>query len=131
MAWHRPIRVASIPGATIRTSGTSLVPRRPRRGGPAARSAADVPDPLPGQWWPPVMLERGWVAEHHTDFDLAHLHFGFDAARAGRTAALDAELRTPRSAAGADRARPGQPALRRPAPDIGAQLDVLIPAAAE
>ena len=27
--------------------------------------APDVPDPLPGQWWPPVMLQTGWVAEHH------------------------------------------------------------------
>jgi beta-1,4-mannosyltransferase len=28
-------------------------------------------------WWPPVMLEPEWVEGH--DFDLAHVHFGFDA----------------------------------------------------
>ncbi|QIG45747.1 glycosyltransferase family 1 protein [Nocardioides anomalus] len=29
------------------------------------------------RWWPPVMLGPDWVRAH--DFDLAHLHFGFDA----------------------------------------------------
>lgn len=42
-----------------------------------------LPDPLPDsrrtaqQWWPPVMLEPGWVASN--EFDVFHLHFGFDA----------------------------------------------------
>ena len=40
----------------------------------------EVEDPIPGQWWPPVMLEPEWVARHHDDFDVMHLHFGFDAA---------------------------------------------------
>ncbi len=40
----------------------------------------DVPHPQPGQWWPPVMLDARWVRDHHAEFDLAHLHFGFDAA---------------------------------------------------
>lgn len=42
-----------------------------------------LPDPRPRgaaatqQWWPPVMLDAAWVEAH--DFDVFHLHFGFDA----------------------------------------------------
>ncbi|MGA8209335.1 MAG: glycosyltransferase family 1 protein [Nocardioidaceae bacterium] len=38
--------------------------------------AGDVPA---AQWWPPPALDATWVREHADDFDLAHLHFGFDA----------------------------------------------------
>lgn len=44
-----------------------------------------LPDPpVPGdapaaQWWPPPSLDPAWIATHHDEFDLAHLHFGFDA----------------------------------------------------
>ena len=45
-----------------------------------------LPDPVPadgrkvpGGWWPPVMLEPGWVTDHHDRFDVFHVHFGFDA----------------------------------------------------
>lgn len=31
----------------------------------------------PEQWWPPRMLSPDWIARH--DFDIFHLHFGFDA----------------------------------------------------
>ncbi|WP_253837996.1 glycosyltransferase [Actinokineospora globicatena] len=31
------------------------------------------------QWWPPVMLDPRWVREHHGEFDVFHIHFGFDA----------------------------------------------------
>ncbi len=34
---------------------------------------------VPGGWWPPVMLDPGWIREHHHLFDLFHVHFGFDA----------------------------------------------------
>ncbi|AYE94190.1 hypothetical protein C0J29_04675 [Mycobacterium paragordonae] len=34
---------------------------------------------VPGGWWPPLMLEPGWVSAHHTEFEVFHLHFGFDA----------------------------------------------------
>ena len=38
-----------------------------------------VPGDVPAaQWWPPPALEAQWVADHHREFDLAHLHFGFD-----------------------------------------------------
>jgi hypothetical protein len=45
-----------------------------------------LPDPVPadgrtvpGGWWPPLMLEPGWIDEHHDEFDVFHVHFGFDA----------------------------------------------------
>jgi glycosyltransferase involved in cell wall biosynthesis len=80
------------------------------------------------RWWPPVMLDPAWVAEH--DFDVFHLHFGFDARSVEDLEALVAELR-----------RRGKPLvftvhdLRNPhhadreAHDR--QLDVLVPAAAQ
>lgn len=42
-----------------------------------------LPDPRPAgaattqQWWPPVMLDVSWAESH--DFDVFHVHFGFDA----------------------------------------------------
>ena len=45
-----------------------------------------LPDPRPcpapsdqSVWWPPVMLDPGWVADNHRSFDVFHVHFGFDA----------------------------------------------------
>lgn len=44
-----------------------------------------LPDPeVPGradaaQWWPPPSLEADWVREHADEFDVCHVHFGFDA----------------------------------------------------
>ena len=40
---------------------------------PPADSSPDSP------WWPPRMLTSAWVDEHAADFDLMHVHFGFDA----------------------------------------------------
>jgi hypothetical protein len=34
---------------------------------------------VPGGWWPPLMLEPGWVSDNHHRFDVFHVHFGFDA----------------------------------------------------
>ncbi|MBV8785653.1 MAG: glycosyltransferase [Mycobacterium sp.] len=34
---------------------------------------------VPGGWWPPLMLEPGWVSRNHAHFDVFHVHFGFDA----------------------------------------------------
>jgi hypothetical protein len=52
---------------------------------PVSDGVVRIPDP-PGvgeapaaPWWPPPALEPAWVSRHHEDFDLAHLHFGFDA----------------------------------------------------
>jgi hypothetical protein len=34
---------------------------------------------VPGGWWPPVMLDAGWIAAHADELDVFHVHFGFDA----------------------------------------------------
>ncbi|WP_322920932.1 glycosyltransferase [Nocardioides renjunii] len=91
-----------------------------------------LPDPVPEgaadtqRWWPPVMLDASWVESH--DFDVFHLHFGFDARSVEDLEELVAALR-----------RRGKPFvftvhdLRNPhhadrtAHDQ--QLDVLVPAA--
>ncbi len=58
-----------------------------------------LPDPLPGpdlpaaQWWPPPMLEAAWVHAHAGEFDLMHIHFGFDARSPSELAELGAALR--------------------------------------
>jgi len=124
-----PIRVASIPAAHPYV-GHLAAPDGPNTVIRLVDPPPDVPDPLPGQWWPPVMLRPGWVAEHHREFDLVHLHFGFDAVE---PAELDRWLRQLRL-----RDRP----LVFTVHDLvnphfidqhlhRAQLDVLIPAAAE
>lgn len=41
--------------------------------------APEVEDCAPSQWWPPTMLNARWIEEHHQEFDIFHLHFGFDA----------------------------------------------------
>ncbi len=45
-----------------------------------------LPDPVPtsgraapGVWWPPAMLDPAWIREHESEFDVFHIHFGFDA----------------------------------------------------
>ena len=69
--------IASVPAGHVYVR--HLAPPDGRHDGhPAARPAprADVPD---AQWWPPRMLEPGWVDEHADEFDVMHVHFGFDA----------------------------------------------------
>lgn len=54
----------------------------------------DLPDrPAGARWWPPAMLEPGWVEEHHDDFDVFHVHFGFDACSADGLTELVRALR--------------------------------------
>jgi glycosyltransferase involved in cell wall biosynthesis len=57
-----------------------------------------LPDPDPGggtavtqRWWPPKMLDPAWVETH--DFDVFHLHFGFDSRSVAELEALVAALR--------------------------------------
>lgn len=44
-----------------------------------------LPDPRPDNpalgapWWPAVMLDVDWIDRHADDFDVYHVHFGFDA----------------------------------------------------
>jgi hypothetical protein len=49
----------------------------------AAPGLAVLPDPRPagapaGRWWPPVVLDDGWIDRHSGDADLLHLHFGLE-----------------------------------------------------
>lgn len=73
------LRVASIPAGhpyvhhLAAVDGPDPVVRLPD-----PRPAVD--DPQPGQWWPPVMLDPQWVRDHHREFDVMHLHFGFESA---------------------------------------------------
>jgi hypothetical protein len=86
------LRIASVPAEHVyvrhlaATDGTDRVYR-------LADPIPDEPDPAPGQWWPPRMLTPDWVREHHADFDVMHVHFGFDAQSPETLAALVAELR--------------------------------------
>ena len=48
---------------------------------------------VPWGWWPPVMLEPGWVTHNNARFDVFHLHFGFDAVEPDALAAVMQELK--------------------------------------
>jgi hypothetical protein len=121
------LRVASVPSGHVYVQHLA---------DPAADDGVvRLADPAPtgerraaGQWWPPVMLSPEWVRDHRRDFDIFHVHFGFDALAQDELRGL---VRALRSA--------GKPLvytvhdLRNPhhgdrrAHD--AQLDVLVPAA--
>ena len=70
------LRIASIPTDHVYVRHLSR---------PEGESAASAPDPvrrLPDPttpWWPPTMLDPDWVRAHADDFDIFHIHFGFDA----------------------------------------------------
>lgn len=92
------------------------------------------PDPLAperpaaGPWWPPAMLRPEWARSH--DFDLMHVHFGFDERTPAELTALVDTLR--RRGRGLvltvhDLRSPHQVDHRV----LDAQLDVLVPAADE
>lgn len=74
------IRVASVPHDQVYIRHCGPVP-----GDPVGFER--LPDPRPSRgdgteqsgWWPPAMLEQGWITEHRDDFDIMHVHFGFDA----------------------------------------------------
>ncbi|GAA4744159.1 hypothetical protein GCM10023350_31070 [Nocardioides endophyticus] len=119
------LRIASVPSGHVYVRHLS----------PESGSGPDrLPDPDPSQpttpagavWWPPVMLRPEWADS--ADFDLFHLHFGFDACDPSELAELVATLK-----------RRGKPLvftvhdLRNPhhlsSEAHDAQLDVLIPAA--
>ncbi|WP_205472485.1 glycosyltransferase [Nocardioides sp. SYSU D00038] len=122
---ERAVVVASVPSSHVYVRHLA-----PEDGGGPLR----LPDPRPDdparsaveRWWPPVMLDAGWAAT--ADFDLMHLHFGFDSRSPAELEALVATLR-----------RRGKPLvftvhdLRNPHHESSelhdAQLDVLVPAA--
>lgn len=85
------IHVASVPAGHVYVRHLS-----PAGGGDGVerladpRPGTDIPD---AQWWPPPMLESTWVREHSGDFDLMHIHFGFDAKSPDQLGELVAALR--------------------------------------
>ena len=124
---ERTIRVASVPASHVYVrhldaSGSvpdvlRLADPRPD-GGTAAQSA----------WWPPVMLDPDWIDAHADDFDVMHVHFGFDAITPQLLSRVVARLRAhakPLVFTVHDLRNPHH--LDRRAHDE--QLDVLVPAA--
>lgn len=71
------VRVASLPNGHVYVrhlsdpSGDDVVTRLPDPPSPGA--AAGAP------WWPPAMLDPAWIDAHADEFDVFHVHFGFDA----------------------------------------------------
>ncbi len=121
---QRTLTVASVPAGHVYVRHLSA---------PGGRSVRRLRDPDPGgtsstaqRWWPPVMLRPEWAAA--AEFDIFHLHFGFDATTPEQ---LDVLTRTLRQR--------GKPLvftahdLRNPHHSERAlhdeQLDVLVPAA--
>ncbi|MFI1678251.1 glycosyltransferase family 1 protein [Streptomyces sp. NPDC020607] len=122
----REIRVASVPAGHVYVRHCS-----PPRPDGVRRLADPRPNGAPStsaRWWPPVMLQPEWVDAHHRDFDVFHLHFGFDAqSPAQLTALVDAlrEHRKPLVYTVHDLRNPHQPGPSA----HDAALNVVIPAA--
>ncbi|MGE2836181.1 glycosyltransferase family 1 protein [Mycobacterium sp. SMC-4] len=72
------LRVASVPASHVYVRHLA----DPTGDDATVRLADPVPADgrkVPGGWWPPLMLEPGWVSSNHELFDVFHVHFGFDA----------------------------------------------------
>lgn len=121
-----PIRVLSVPAGHVYVRHLSAPGTDD---GVVRLPDPEVPGDVPAaQWWPPPALEAEWVRGHHQDFDVAHVHFGFDARTPDQLRAWTQEL-----------ARHGKPLvytvhdLRNPHHQDGSlhdqHLDVLVPAA--
>lgn len=118
------VRVASVPAGHPYVRAVSAHP-----------GVTVLPDPLPDpdqpqRWWPPVMLDAGWVREHADAFDVFHLHFGaesYDAEHLARFTAALAEAGRPLVYTVHDLENPQLDEQRTHAE----ALDVLVPAAAE
>lgn len=137
------VRVASVPASHVYVRHISPIDGDVAQPGGPSAAARDggvrvvrLADPDPddpsrqatSRWWPPVMLDAGWVRDHADEFDIFHLQFGFDARTPEQLRDLVDELR-----------RQGKPFvytvhdLRNPhhasRAEHDAQLDVLVPAA--
>jgi len=72
------VRVASVPASHVYVQHISAPDGRD----PVVRLADLAPadgETVPGGWWPPVMLDAAWIAANAAEFDVFHIHFGFDA----------------------------------------------------
>jgi hypothetical protein len=79
-------------------------------------------------WWPPVMLDPQWIDRHHTEFDVFHLHFGFDAQTVQNLREVVSALRAHHKPLVFTVHDLRNPHHREPAAHEG-HLDVLVPAA--
>lgn len=124
------IRVASVPNSHVYVRHISPLM-------PEETNVIRLPDPLPadgtdepGVWWPPRMFDPQWIRDHHAEFDVFHIHFGFDDVTPATMIDVISELRSH-----------GKPIvytlhdLRNPHhPEPGAHeeiLDILVPEADE
>ena len=75
------IRVASVPSGHVYIRHLDPTPEgQPGRVLRLPDPDPDSPDnPATGKWWPPVMLNAGWIDANAGSFDVFHIHFGFDA----------------------------------------------------
>lgn len=89
-----PVRIASVPASQVYIAHCAELP-----GEPVQFVRLPDPTPLRGEgteqsgWWPPAMLEKGWIPDHAGDFDLMHVHFGFDALTADELQRVVGDLR--------------------------------------
>ncbi|AZZ80882.1 hypothetical protein C5O27_07235 [Gordonia alkanivorans] len=93
------IRVASVPQSHVYVRHLSPVNGSVSVLDTGSVSVTRLPDPVPaggaevpGRWWPPLMLDPRWIAEHHNEFDVFHIHFGFDAVEPSVMADILTEL---------------------------------------
>lgn len=86
------LRVASVPASHVyvRHLGNPYSDCVVRLDDPAPADGRTVP----GGWWPPLMLEPGWVSDNHSRFDVFHIHFGFDAVTPEDLAGVVEELKS-------------------------------------
>ena len=86
------IRVASVPSDHVYVR--HLAP--PTGMGGVVRLQDPTPagaPPAGAPWYPPSILDPGWVSRHASTFDVMHLHFGFDAKSPRELEEFLAELR--------------------------------------
>lgn len=117
------MRIASVPGGHPYVRGLSV----------PGDGVTRLPDPrVPGapstQWWPPAMLEPSWLRTHAAEFDVVHVHFGYDDRTPAQLRALVETLRAIGAPLVVTVHDLRNPHHRDPAPHAAA-LDVLIPAA--
>jgi glycosyl transferase family 4 len=123
----RSIRVASVPSGHVYVKHLS----DPNAEDGVTRLTDPAPCGAPStaqRWWPPAMLDPRWIRAHHDEFDVFHLHFGFDAAAPAELTDITAtlrELRKPLVFTVHDLRNPHHRDTRT----HRRQLDVLIPAA--
>jgi hypothetical protein len=95
-----------------------------------------LPDPvppdatLPNQWWPPRLLDPAYLFGHVGHFDVMHVHFGFEGFAIDQLREATTILRAARVPLVLTVHDLHNPHVADPARHL-AQLDVLVPAAAE